>query len=97
MSFYNQFIDTFYEALKKIISSVILFIRKGFLSSIPLDSAIGVRKETVVIHGGFDSLFEEFYCYWAFIASAGCEVIAFNGPGQGGTLRKNGIHFDHHW
>ena len=37
------------------------------------------------MHGGFDSLIEEFYVIWQRVAAAGFEVIAFEGPGQGGA------------
>ncbi|MBR9922208.1 MAG: alpha/beta fold hydrolase [Bacteroidetes bacterium] len=45
--------------------------------------------------GGFDSLIEEFFCFWKYFAEAGYHVLAFEGPGQGGTLRKHGLVFDH--
>jgi hypothetical protein len=37
----------------------------------------------VLIHGGFDSLIEEFYPIWQRIAMAGFDVVAFGGPCQG--------------
>jgi pimeloyl-ACP methyl ester carboxylesterase len=52
---------------------------------------------TVLIHGGFDSLIEEFYCIWKLFSEGGYEVIAFEGPGQGGALRKHNLAFDHAW
>lgn len=95
---YNQFIDTFYEAFQEDnIERYTIAYEKGFLSAMRLAPATGISKGTVVIHGGFDSLIEEFYCFWAFFAAAGYEVIAFDGPGQGGTLRTYRIHFDHNW
>ena len=42
---------------------------------------------TVLLHGGFDSLIEEFYAIWQRIAAAGFDVITFDGPGQGGARR----------
>ena len=57
----------------------------------------GTSRGTIVIHGGFDSLIEEFYCFWEFFADAGYKVIAFEGPGQGGALRKYGLPFTHEW
>ncbi|PKL76048.1 MAG: hypothetical protein CVV27_12295, partial [Candidatus Melainabacteria bacterium HGW-Melainabacteria-1] len=45
----------------------------------------------------FDAFVEEFYAIWATLAAAGYEVIAFEGPGQGGALRKHGLVFDHDW
>jgi len=54
-------------------------------------------RGTVVVHGGFDSLIEEFYAVWQRLSAAGFDVIAFDGPGQGGALALQGIHFDHDW
>lgn len=52
---------------------------------------------TVLLHGGFDSLIEEFYPLWQRVAAAGFEVIAFDGPGQGGARTIHGLTFDHDW
>lgn len=52
---------------------------------------------TVLVHGGFDSVIEEFYPIWQRIAAAGFDVIAFEGPGQGGARTLNGLTFDHDW
>ena len=38
---------------------------------------------TVLLHGGFDSLIEEFFPIGQRVAAAGFDVIAFEGPGQG--------------
>ncbi|MGY1712194.1 alpha/beta hydrolase family protein [Geodermatophilus sp. SYSU D00758] len=51
----------------------------------------------VLVHGGFDSLIEEFFAVWQRIAEAGRDVIAFDGPGQGGARRLGGLTFDHDW
>lgn len=54
-------------------------------------------RGTVLLHGGFDSLIEEFYAIWQHIAAAGFDVIAYEGPGQGGARALGGITFDHDW
>ena len=54
-------------------------------------------RGTVLLHGGFDSLIEEFYAIWQRIAAAGFDVIAFEGPGQGGARILGGLTFDHDW
>jgi alpha-beta hydrolase superfamily lysophospholipase len=51
-------------------------------------------RGTVLLHGGFDSLIEEFYGIWQRIAAAGFNVIAFEGPGQGGARILGGLTFD---
>ena len=52
---------------------------------------------TVLLHGGFDSLIEEFYAIWERIAASGFDVIAYEGPGQGGARALGGLTFDHDW
>ncbi|MBA2609857.1 MAG: alpha/beta fold hydrolase [Actinobacteria bacterium] len=60
--------------------------------------AIGeAARGTVLLHGGFDSLIEEFFAIWERIAAAGFDVIAFEGPGQGGARALGGLTFDHDW
>ena len=54
-------------------------------------------RGTVLLHGGFDSLIEEFYAIWQRIAAGGFDVIAFEGPGQGGARALEGLIFDHDW
>jgi pimeloyl-ACP methyl ester carboxylesterase len=61
-------------------------------------SAVGQpSRGTVLLHGGFDSLIEEFYAIWQRVAAAGFDVIAFEGPGQGGARILGGLTFDHEW
>lgn len=55
------------------------------------------RRGTVLLHGGFDSLIEEFFAIWQRIADAGFDVVAFEGPGQGGARTLGGLTFDHDW
>ena len=61
-------------------------------------AAIGRQpRGAVLVHGGFDSLIEEFFAIWQRIAAAGFDVIAFDGPGQGGARALGGLTFDHDW
>jgi dienelactone hydrolase len=60
--------------------------------------ATGEPRPTVVYHGGYDSTLEEDYL--AIAAGAlrrGYNVLAFDGPGQGSTVRDQGLHFRHDW
>lgn len=57
----------------------------------------GESRGAVLLHGGFDSLIEEFFAIWQRIAAAGFDVIAFEGPGQGGARALGGLTFDHDW
>jgi pimeloyl-ACP methyl ester carboxylesterase len=60
--------------------------------------AVGpATRGTVLVHGGFDSLIEEFYAIWQRVAESGFDVIAFEGPGQGGARTLGGLTFDHDW
>ena len=59
--------------------------------------AVGPSRGTVLLHGGFDSLIEEFFAIWERVAAAGFQVVAFEGPGQGGARRLGGLTFDHDW
>jgi len=54
-------------------------------------------KNTIVIHGGFDSYIEEFFPVILFIRDAGYNVICFEGPGQGGALQESGLFLTHEW
>jgi pimeloyl-ACP methyl ester carboxylesterase len=54
-------------------------------------------RGTVLLHGGFDSLIEEFFAIWQRIAAAGFDVVAFEGPGQGGARALGRLTFDHDW
>lgn len=54
-------------------------------------------RGAVLVHGGFDSLIEEFIAIWQRIAAAGFDVVAFEGPGQGGARALSGLTFDHDW
>jgi pimeloyl-ACP methyl ester carboxylesterase len=95
---YNKFIEVFYLAFKDAnIERNKVPYENGFLPAMRLPSLKKPARGTVVIHGGFDSLIEEFYCFWKYFAEAGYEVIAFDGPGQGGALRKYGLTFEHDW
>lgn len=69
----------------------------GFLSSYRLPAMGGVAAGTVLLHGGFDSLIEEFFGIWQRVAAGGFDVIAFDGPGQGGSRALGGLTFDHAW
>lgn len=68
-----------------------------FLSAMRLPAQGEPSKGTILACGGFDSFIEEFYSIWRFFTEKGYEVIAFEGPGQGATLRKHQLPFEHDW
>ncbi len=69
----------------------------GFLPARRLAPGSGEARGTVLFFGGFDSIVEEFFAVWQRIADAGFDVVAFDGPGQGGARLLYGLTFDHDW
>ena len=55
------------------------------------------RKETILIHSGYDGLVEEMYPTLQPMVDVGYTVIAFEGPGQGAALRKSNLHMPSNW
>lgn len=95
---YNKFHELFYRAFAADqIEQHKVAYAGSYLPAMRLLPRNGKSKGTIVAFGGFDSFIEEFYCMWMTFAEAGYEVIAFEGPGQGGALRTYGLPFDHDW
>lgn len=64
-------------------------------SSIPPSS---YPRPTLIAHGGFDSTLEELYSSAAAPAlERGYNCLTFEGPGQGGVIRKQKIPFRQDW
>ena len=59
--------------------------------------AKGEKKDTILLHGGNDSYFEEFFQPMLYLADHGFEVYLFEGPGQGGVVRVQNKHFTYKW
>jgi pimeloyl-ACP methyl ester carboxylesterase len=58
----------------------------------------GTPRPTLIYHGGYDSTLEE--NYFALAAGAlrrGYNVLTFDGPGQGSTVRDQGLRFRPDW
>ena len=68
--------------------------REGFLPALSLGEA--GQGEAILLHGGFDSYFEETLPMARVLASAGYRVILFEGPGQGAAL-EDGLPMTHRW
>jgi pimeloyl-ACP methyl ester carboxylesterase len=97
-SLYDKFIDFFYLAFKDDgIERFEVPYQNTFLPAIYIKPAGGANKGTIVIHGGFDSFIEEFYSWMRYFSEQGYEVIAFEGPGQGGARKKYGLALDYEW
>ncbi len=54
-------------------------------------------KGTIVLFGGFDSYTEELTAVLVYLRDAGYDVIAFEGPGQGGALEESGLAMTAEW
>ena len=54
-------------------------------------------KGVVVFCGGFDSYVEELFVFFFWLRDAGYDVVAFEGPGQGGALFDAGLPMTHEW
>jgi len=54
-------------------------------------------KGTIIFFGGFDSYIEELMQAFFYLREAGYEIIAFEGPGQGGALNEAGLPMTHEW
>lgn len=94
---YDRFTESFYKVFENDgIERHQIPYKNSFLSAIkicPFDESRG----TIVIHGGFDSFIEEFYSMMRYFRDSGYEVIGFDGPGQGASLRKHGIPITIEW
>lgn len=54
-------------------------------------------KCTIVFFGGFDSYVEELTSAFVYLRDAGFDVVAFEGPGQGGALHDAGLPMTEQW
>lgn len=59
--------------------------------------AVGEKKDTILLHGGNDSYFEELFFAMLYLAEHGFDVYLFEGPGQGGVMRVQGKPFTYQW
>lgn len=69
--------------------------RKSYLSAIKIPSKLDIVKGTIIGIPGFDAFIEEFYGLWNYLSYQGYNVIAFEGPGQGGSRRLYEQYFEH--
>lgn len=102
INYYKKAVDLFYD-----------FYREYFLSGqvqkfeIPYEdvylpvlyakNTTDARKGTILFHGGNDSYFEELFFPMLYFAENGYDVYLFEGPGQGGVLRKQQQKFTYRW
>jgi pimeloyl-ACP methyl ester carboxylesterase len=71
---------------------------KNFNSSLSQSLSLNSPYPTLVVQGGFDSTLEELYSSAAAPAlDRGYNCLTFEGPGQGGVIRKQKIPFRFDW
>ena len=68
---------------------------KGFLPAYRFTPVLS--KGTIVFFGGFDSYIEEMTAAFLYLRDQGYEVIAFEGPGQGGALNDSNLPMTPDW
>lgn len=69
---------------------------ESWLPAMVLEPA-GEAKETILLHGGFDSFMEELFDWGTVLREGGYRVVLFEGPGQGAALRRNGLVMGPDW
>jgi pimeloyl-ACP methyl ester carboxylesterase len=99
LALYNRFLEMFYNQLfvdEPFERHHVPYTNGTTLPALRLP-AVGEPVGTLVVHGGFDSFIEEFYALATAFAAQGYEVILFDGPGQGGALKHQGLPLDYAW
>lgn len=93
--FYEYYADYFEGAKKRIDILEVPYenVKLPVMHLLPAQE----KKGTILIHGGNDSYFEEFLFSVLYLQEKGFEVYMFEGPGQGGVMRLQGMHFTHEW
>jgi pimeloyl-ACP methyl ester carboxylesterase len=94
---YDRFSELFYRAFEKHrIDRIRVPYEHAFLPAMAVEPQSS-SKGTIVLHGGYDSLIEEFYSTMWYFAASGYSVIGFDGPGQGAARRRAALPLDYRW
>jgi len=94
---YDKFSEVFYKAVsEENFKKEMVPCETGEIPVIRFD-AVGQKKGTILLHGGFDSFVEEWFFMLKFLSQNGFDVIGFEGPGQGHMLIKQSIPLDYRW
>ena len=95
---YDKFVDLFYKVFEGDgIERFAVPYDDAAMPALKISASGEATKGTIVMHGGFDSYIEEFYSWMRFFSDNGYDVIAFEGPGQGGARKKYGLALDYEW
>lgn len=93
---YEKFCELFYRSFTVPLERHEIAFDGGSLPAVrfPADDE---RRDSFVIHGGFDSYMEEFFSWAQTFTAMGCDVVLFEGPGQGAALRRFGLKMGPDW
>ncbi|MBU2702314.1 pimeloyl-ACP methyl ester carboxylesterase [Sporomusaceae bacterium BoRhaA] len=99
---YDKAVELFYEYNTELFASGIVKKDRvpfgtGYLPVMYVEPENGKPMDTIVLHGGYDSYMEEFLQMILYLRDNGFAVYLFEGPGQGGVLRKEGMIFTPEW
>lgn len=92
--FYNYHADLFKSGIIKRDSVSFESAHLPVLYTVPEKGEV---VDTILLHGGYDSYLEEFVPMLLYLRENGFAVYLFEGPGQGGALRKEGLTFIPEW
>ncbi len=98
MHCYDKFITHFYQAFAS------NYLRRNWIKYdgawLPANEILPEGRPvrgTILLHGGLDTLMEEYYCFWKYFTHFGFRVIAFEGPGQGAAWRNHNLELTREW
>lgn len=91
--FYQHYAEYFTSGLVERLEAAYDGVRLPILHTRPE----GEKRDVILLHGGNDSYFEEFFFPMLYLAGHGFEVYLFEGPGQGGVVREQGKKFTYQW
>jgi pimeloyl-ACP methyl ester carboxylesterase len=94
---YNRFKELFYRHLKGLPMERVDVPYEGHSLPALIFRAEGTKRDTLLVHGGFDSFKEEFIEMAETFTSQGIEFILFEGPGQGEPLMHHHMAMPDDW
>lgn len=96
-SIYDKFSEVFYKAVSEENYKREMIPYENAQIPILRFNAVGKKKGTILLHGGFDSFVEEWFFILKYLSQNGFDAIGFEGPGQGHMLIKQGVPLDYRW
>lgn len=101
LKYYNKAVKLFYEFnddyfTKGVVEKINIPFENTFLPVLFSESKTS-KKGRIILHGGNDSYLEELFFHLIYLSNKGYDVYLFEGPGQGGVLRNQGLKFTYKW